>query len=213
MDMRKLTSLMKEPLLIQGGNFRLDKGPTKTEILSFSHAINFYQAFLRQKNNVRLGCLVNDFGLPADKRPKKYDGISILAYDRWPLEYLALLEGARIPVPNIKIFYESSLRNRVRTDFDHGRIRSVGLKESETGLEVATCPAIMGCFYSLLAKHGFKAQFGLYVKEPKCSDDHSCEFGPVRGALYDSGYDLKIDVLNYWVLPDGELRLGGYFEP
>ncbi len=106
----------------------------------------------------------------------------------------------------IEIFYESSLRNSAS---GNGRAMR---KEQANGGEIATCPAIMGNFYHRLARLGYAMQIGFYAMEPKPEDDRSCSRGSLIGATPQSGYSLEIAVLNYWVIPNGQLQLGGHFE-
>ncbi len=185
---------------IQGGAYRLDKGPTPTEIGSFRLAAGLHAACLAEGKATTLGCIVNDLGIPAQERPKA-TGRSIL-----PIEYFDLLTSAGIPAGEVQIVYESTLRNKVGKDASrHGLPVALKVNE-ETGVAVPICVSIMGRFYSDLAIQGYARQIGFFVQEPKPSDDQSCPFGPVYGAREDrSGYALRLDVMNFWVHADGRV--------
>lgn len=112
------------------------------------------------------------------------------------------------------LMYESSLRNRVRKD---GRATH---KNRQTGIKVAVCANIMGCYYQTLADLGFTQQVGFYAREPKPETgqgergDTACPFGPMLGAVEPrSGYKLRLSVLNYSVHPDGAIRPMCSLEP
>jgi hypothetical protein len=205
---KRISKRLKNRALIQGGSFRLDHGSTNTEINSFRLAIRLYDETKRAGKIVSLGCIVNDLGLNPDQRPKKTGTLE------WPKEYLELLQEAKIPLPEIRVDYESSLRNAVSHDIARKKIKPVTAKEHPVlGVPTITCPPIMGKYYQKLAHSGYTQQVGFYTQEPRPADDNSCSVGPTIGATYHaSGYHLEIEVLNYWVHPDGQLSLGGHFE-
>lgn len=213
----KIKLHVKEGALIQGGAFRMDKGPTKTELHSFRLAVTLVEECRKDGKVVSMGCIVNDLALKPEKRPKA-TGVF-----EWPKEYLQILSEAGISTPEIVLFYESSLRNGAKRDLDGGKIEDGAFKINErTGIEVPRCRSIMGKFYSTLAKKGYTQQVGFYTYEPKPEAneeageiaDNACPFGPIEGALKrGSGYELRLAVLNYFVYPDGRLQTAGLFEP
>lgn len=212
----KIKQQVKDGALIQGGAFRIDKGPTKTEIFSFKLAATLVEECRKDGKRVVLGCIVNDLALKPDKRPKA-TGVF-----EWPKEYLQILSEAGISAPEIEISYESTLRNGASQDFHRGKITGGAFKKNEsTGIDVPRCRSIMGKFYSTLAKKGYVQQVGFYTIEPKPEPespeeipDTACPFGPIEGALKrGSGYELRLEVLNYMVHPDGRVATAGIFEP
>lgn len=210
---------VKSGALMQGGSFRLDLGPTKAEIDSFRLAVVLYDECRKAGKQTKLGCIINDFALPPQARPKATGRLE------FPQEYLQILraqnlidEGARLEQIRpgkggaviflastngfeIRIFYESSLRNAARKD-----ARSVLKVNFLSGIEVPACPAIMGKFYSILAKAGFSQHVGFFAKEDKPCDDNSCSIGPTLGARRDmSGYEPEIPIINWYISSDGRI--------
>jgi hypothetical protein len=185
---------IKNKAFIQGGSFRLDKGPTPTELASFKHALDLH---LASKTNTQLGCMVNDFGIAPCKRPKTTGNFT------FPPDYILMLQKAQIPVEDVLIFYETTLRNRAHAD----NASSMKIHEI-SGHRIPTCTSIMGRFYTELANAGYEQQIGFYSKEPKLSipgevPDKSCSAGPVYGTRDASGYKLRLEVINYWVYQSG----------
>ncbi|MFH1784967.1 MAG: hypothetical protein ABH842_00925 [Candidatus Micrarchaeota archaeon] len=207
--------LVKDGILVQGGAFRIDKGPTRTEIVSFRLAVTLVEELRKDGKNVKLGCIVNDLALKPDKRPKT-TGIF-----EWPEEYLERLRDARIYPPDVRIYYESTLRNGASQDLHRNRITHGAFKVNETtGINVPRCRSIMGKFYSTLAKEGYIQQIGYYTFEPRSEiglgevADKACPFGPIEGAIErGSGYQLRLEVINYLIYPDGKIQAVGVFEP
>ncbi|MFH1521040.1 MAG: hypothetical protein ABID61_05330 [Candidatus Micrarchaeota archaeon] len=207
--------LVNDGILVQGGAFRIDKGPTKTEIRSFRLAVTLVEELRRDGKNVKLGCIVNDLALKPEQRPKA-TGVF-----EWPKEYLDRLQDAMIDPPDVRIYYESTLRNGASQDLHRWRIFGGAFKKNEaTGLDVPRCRSIMGKFYSTLAKEGYIQQIGYYTFEPKPEPapgevaDKACLYGPIEGALEGgSGYKLRLEVVNFLIYPDGRIQAVGAFEP
>ena len=189
---------IKNKAFVQGGSFRLDKGPTPTELASFKLALDLH---LASRTNTRLGCIFNDLGLEPFKRPKATGESPV------PHDYVALLQKAHIPAEDVTIFYESTLRNRAYAD----NVPSMKIHEI-AGSPIPVCMSIMGRFYAELANAGYEQQIGFYSREPKSPipgeiPDKSCPMGPVYGASPVSGYRLRLEVINYWVHMNGSVTL------
>jgi len=199
--------LVRSGAVIHGGAFRLDKGPTATEFRTFELAVETLRQAIAEGKQAKLACIVNDMGVKPEERPKR-TGIFT-----FPKEYERLLIEACIPVADVMIFYESTLRNRVAKDI--GRGMDVARKVNEqSGLEVPICMSIMGRFYTDLALLGIPQTIGFYAIEPRPSEDRACPFGPMLGAdQRRSGYQLKMEVIVYFVDQDGGIVPGGRFEP
>jgi hypothetical protein len=199
--------LVRSGAVIQGGAFRLDKGPTATEFRTFELAVETVRQARGTGMEVKLACIVNDMGVKPEERPKR-TGIFT-----FPDEYVLLLRAACIPVADVMIFYESTLRNRVAKDISRGMNVARKVNE-ESGLEVPICTSIMGRFYTDLAAQGVPQGIGFYAQEPRPRDDKACPWGPSKGAdERQSGYPLRLEVLTYFVRPDGYIVVGGIFEP
>lgn len=200
---------VKNGAFIQGGAFRLDKGPTALERHTFRLAAGLHRECLTEGLQTRVGCIVNDLALPAVQRPKATGRLEL------PEDYVRILRENGLSPEILAIFYESTLRNRAVHDVTRGHVPTVKLKANgKTGVPVAICASIMGRFYFELAQTGYTQQVGFYAREPKPRaapgevQDRACSVGPVKGAMKDhSGYELRIEVLNYWVAetPDGIL--------
>jgi len=205
---RGISSLVKDGAVIQGGSFRLDKGPTATEKRAFEFAVFLYELCLRSRRDVKLCLIVNDLGLVAVERPKSTGSFE------FPAAYLRLLEQGEVDQEDVLLLYESSLRNRVRKD---GKAFKTN---RQSGIQVAVCANIMGRYYRTIADLGFVQQVGFYAREPKPEvgpgerEDTACPLGPMVGALeHRSGYKLGLSVLNYSVFPNGEIRAMCNLEP
>lgn len=205
MDMVTIVTKVGGKALIQGGAFRLDKGPTQAEVNAFRAAAKVYGKCLAEGKMVGIGCIVNDLALKPEERPKATGNVQL------PEEYLEILQEAHIELPDLRIWYESTLRNKVKKDVKKGRAGEGGIKENEgKGIGVAVCAGIMGRFYSELADEGYTQQIGFYAWEHEPFDprDKVCPLGPHRGALPQfSGYVLRINVVNFWVYPEGGINL------
>jgi hypothetical protein len=196
-----LEPLVKDGAIIQGGSFRLDRGPTATETRAFELAVALYDLCLWSGRAVKLCLIVNDLGLAPADRPKATGSFA------FPAAYQQVLEERGISRDDVLLTYESSLRNRVKKDGKASR------KNRATGIQVAVCANIMGRYYRTIAGLGFAQQVGFYAREPKREvgpeekEDAACPLGPVLGTMeHRSGYALRLDVLNYSVLPSGEVR-------
>lgn len=222
--MNKIINSVKNGALIQGGSFRLDLGPTKTEADSFRLAATLLERCKRAGKQATLGCIVNDLAVNPEARPKATGRLEIpqgyleilrasgLCDDEARLEQIRMGKGsakyAAVASDGliIRIFYETSLRNAARKD-----PRSILVENEETGLKVPRCPAIMGKFYDLLANSGYTQQIGFYAYDFEPCDDHvcCCPRGPTQGAIKDySGYSLSLEVINFWVYSNGSLVQG-----
>ncbi|MFH0884698.1 MAG: hypothetical protein V1861_03230 [Candidatus Micrarchaeota archaeon] len=265
---KRIVKHVKPNAMIQGGAYRVDRGPTPREWRCFRLAVLLHEECKKEGVATEIACIVNDLGLSPQDRPKTIasqdsgsiplteegmrrrkafqkslsDGLSIpeLYYDLllrecssqgqeavfFPREMFKIEdvktfgeafaislgdyvgEVVRRLVP-LTFFSESALRNRASED----KVSSLRLNDS-TGFPVPICASIMGRFYHELAKRGHPQQIGFYTQEPRPADDHACPIGPDKGARkHDSGYDLSIEVINYWVYPDGRITLGGIFMP
>lgn len=204
--MQHLNLLIKPNSVIQGGSFRLDRGPTKAEFASFKYAVDLVRECRSAGKEVRLCTMVNDLALSSEQRPKS---TGIL---RFPEEYVELLHTANLTPEEILIFYESTLRNKAMEDIRRGKNPSKLDINSHTGFSIPKCLNIMGRYYFNLEKMGFVQQIGFFARDQRTDSDHSCPLGPVKGALF-SGYNLQIEVLTYFVYPDGRVSVGGYFNP
>ena len=199
----KLVSKAQKPVLIQGGPFRIDKGPTHAETSSFKHAIVLHDEFGKQGGGSTLGCVINDLALSPSERPK---ATGILPF---PTEYLELLQQAGISPEDVLVFYESTLRNQVKCDFDRRKLRVATKINESTGFPVPICRSIMGRFYYNLAKLGFATQIGFYLAEKPLFEederkDNACVFGPIEGAL-SGGYQTPLTTINFLVKTDGSI--------
>lgn len=167
---------------IQGGSHRIELGPKKGEVESFRCAVDLFRMLKDQGEEADLGCLANDLALSPDQRPKntgeKYE---------LPKEYSEILDG--LPdKPDIFLFWESTLRNKAKEG-----PKNAFKKNERLGIEVPTCPAIMGAFYKTLERSGYKQVVGFYPFEESC--------GPVKGAdCTISGYELRIKIRNFFPL-------------
>jgi hypothetical protein len=205
---RGIESLVKDGAIIQGGSFRLDKGPTATETRAFELATVLYERCRRSGRDVKLCLILNDLGLAPADRPKSAGSFE------FPTAYRRILEKSKVDEDGVLLVYESSLRNRVRKDGKALR------KNRQSGIQVAVCANIMGRYYRTIADLGFCQQVGFYAREPKSEarpgekEDTACPLGPMVGALERrSGYKLGLDVLNYSVLANGEIRAMCNLEP
>jgi hypothetical protein len=203
-----LEPLVQDGAIIQGGSFRVDKGPTATETSAFEFAAALYEFCLRAGRDVKLCLIVNDLGLSPAERPKA-EGVF-----EFPAAYLAILEQIGVDQGSVLLMYESSLRNRVRKDGKAAK------KNRQTGVQVAVCANIMGRYYQTIADLGFTQQVGFYAREPRAHagpgeiEDRACPLGPMVGAMeHRSGYELRLSVLNYSVFPNGEIRAMCNLEP
>jgi hypothetical protein len=226
---KRLVKHVKPNALIQGGAFRLDKGPTNTELRTFKLAVLLHEECRKNRTKTEIGCMVNDFGIAPELRPRFSAESEVASYRKllsrayiktsievWaslysiPKPYLDFLrKHTLIPPACIATFQETYLRNRASED-DVSSLRM----NDETGFRVPVCASIMGRFYHELARRGYTQQIGFYAQEPRPDDDKACPIGPIKGADKKlSGYELQIDVLNYWVYQDGRIALGGFFQP
>lgn len=213
MNVTKKTT--KQRILIQGGAFRLDKGPTQAEKHAFRRAVSLYKEVLDSGKDVRLGCMVSDFASKPEDRPKATGRLEL------PEEYVRILQDHGIPIKDLEIFYETTLRNRASKDARKPNSDVVTKKNEHTGIPVPICASIMGRFYYTLHVEGYSQQIGFYTSEEKPKPatpderpDNACPSGPVYGAMYDmSGYELRIEVLNFWVHSDGRVEEAGKFSP
>ncbi len=204
------TELVKDNSIIQGGSFRLDKGPTKIERESFKYAVQLMKECKKEGKKIILGCMINDLAVKPEERPKKTGKLE------WPTSYLKILKNARVPLSKIYVDYESKLRNEADGD---RRKRGVKIARSKKGIPI--CRSIMGKFYDKLAKKGYRQQIGFYVNEPKNkstnaqeNEDNSCPFGPIDGAIErGSGYKLKIEIINFLVESNGKVSKPIKIEP
>ncbi len=198
----KLVSKAQKPVLIQGGPFRIDKGPTHAETSSFKHAIVLHDEFGKQGGGSTLGCVINDLALSPNERPKVTGAVP------FPTKYLELLQQAGISPEDVLVFYESMLRNQARRDLYKGINVAVRVND-HTGFSVPICRSIMGRFYYNLAKLGFATQIGFYLAEKPLFEederkDGACVFGPIEGAL-SGGYQTPLSTINFLVKPDGSI--------
>ncbi|MBI2080009.1 hypothetical protein HYT84_04540 [Candidatus Micrarchaeota archaeon] len=187
------------PVVIQGGAYRADLGPNKTQLKTFKFALSAFKTLIeeggseyRQRDAVKLACIVNDLGMAPRNRPKRVHNFSL------PSEYLGMLERAKINSGEVLIFWESTLRNGAEQDRER---RGIKIQKTEGGSP--RCVSIMGRFYEILARLGFRSQIGFYeakteIPPPdyKGAIDRACIYGPIEAALGFSGYELKIEVLN-----------------
>ncbi|GEM_PF-5996871 len=210
--MDTIKKLVKPGAIIQGGAFRLDNGPTTAELASFRHAISLHLECRKLGVYTKLGCIVNDLALKPSERPK------LTKVHPLPEEYIKLLGEADIPAEAVAIFYESTLRNKAQKDAKDGLNVTRKINES-SGIPVPVCVSIMGRYYMDLAEAAYPQQVGFYARNtvpeiPEEKPDRACPFGPIRGAVKEySGYSTTIEVLNYFVHPDGSITTGGIFEP
>jgi len=213
------TQIVKPKAIIQGGAFRLDKGPTFAEKRAFELAVSLVEGCRKQGKQTDLCVMVNDLAVPKNERPKTRHApvIEVL-----PQEYLRLLQSAHISAEQILIFYESTLRNRVSHDLRRNGDEFRGnLEIRDDGIPTVKCPNIMGRFYTELAERGYEQQIGFYTREPKPEPenpeeipDRACSFGPQLGAMPDrSGYALGIEIINFWVGPEGNTIIAGGYKP
>lgn len=210
--METIRKLVKPGAILQGGAFRLDKGPTGAEHYAFRYVVLLHNSCVKNGLETKLACIVNDLGVKPEERPKATGKFSL------PSEYIQILSEMQIPPESVLIFYESTLRNRARGDMETDG--SIAHKIDEfTGKKVPVCASIMGRFYADLTRAGYTQQVGFYARNPVLEipeekPDTSCPFGPLKGAVKTySGYSLGIEVLNYFVHPDGSITVGGIFEP
>lgn len=186
-----MESQNKEKILIQGGAFRLDKELTGVERYSFFKAVQIYCEYKEIGKETVLAIIVNDLGVPHDKRPK------VTGKLEWPAEYLIILKEAGISKDGIAIYYESSLRNMARKNTDKSQLKI----NENLGIPVPICRTIMATFYRKIAEEGFTRQIGFYSMDEKpkpCKGekaDKACTYGPFDGALEgirNFALDLKI---------------------
>ena len=206
-DTRKILPFVRHNAFIAGGNYRIDLGPGDTQVKTFRMATNLYRACLDEGIVAKLGCIVNDLGVPPEKRPK-FPGNTLF----FPRPYREELDLAGLKFADVEIFYESTLVNKARKDANKG----AEIALSANGNVV--CYAIMGKFYDLLAKSGYSQAVHFYtlnVNNPGWDgrSDKACAHGPSDALLGFSGYELRIYVSNYFVDYDGLLYPDGDFEP
>lgn len=217
-------SRVQERAFIQGGSFRLDRGPTKTEAECFRLAAILHDECRKAGKTTAMGFIVNDLALSPQERPKATLRMAV------PEEYLAILQehaligdddrmelirsGSRdkpkaffLAAPEglvLHILFESSLRNAARND-----LRSIIGEANESGKRIPHCPAIMGKFYDLIAKFGYSQQIGFYTYQSQGCGEGSCPRGPTMGAIERaSGYAPRIAIANHWVYPNGLVSFG-----
>lgn len=207
-------TLVKPGAVIQGGAFRLDKGPTDAERHAFRNAVALHEGCIRDGRDTHLAVIVNDLALAPSARPKLTGG------SPFPEEYVRLLQEAHIPVESIMVFYESTLRNGAQSDAKRKGVAVAMKLNGTTGMPVPICASIMGRFYSELAEAGFAQQIGFYARQPNDDAllderaDTACPLGPLKGAKEsESGYQLRLEVINYFVFPDGRVGVGGHYVP
>lgn len=195
--MDTIRKLVKPGAAIQGGAFRLDKGPTMTEIHTFKMAITLHEGCMKDGKETRLVCIIDDLALKPGERPKATGIITL------PDEYIRLLQEAHIPLDSVMIFYESTLRNKVTSDKKRRGLEVATKINGTTGFDVPICASIMGRFYTELAELGIPMQIGFYATRESSEDDSACPWGPMKGAMEsESGYGLKLEVLNFMVRLD-----------
>ncbi|MDO8554813.1 MAG: hypothetical protein Q7S22_08440 [Candidatus Micrarchaeota archaeon] len=186
------SKIVKTPAFIQGGSHRIDKGPRTDELQSFRKAVELHRKCLDEGLQTTLGCMVNDLAIPSKERPKNTG----TPY-QFPEEYLKILQEARIPIAEVVVFYESSLRNGASQDARRRGVKIAETMNEYTGFPVPVCASIMGRFYKTLEEQGFAQVIGVYTL---------MDCGPEKGAKKErSGYDIKMDVVNFYMDAKGNV--------
>lgn len=183
---------IKKGAFIQGGSHRVDTGPTLTETNCFKFAVKFHKICEKKKLGTKLVCMVNDFGLIPEERPKNLNKKTVL-----PKEYLEVLKKNKLSEKDVLILYESYLRNKAMRD---DRIHH------ELGIKVVKCPSIMARFYKILEEKG-SPQLIIFWVVGEC--------GPKAGLdSVSSGYKIdSMEVLNYAITENGKLLVAAHYDP
>lgn len=190
MRFRDREVLVEPGALIAGGAYSLHKPATPAEIWSFREAVSFHLSCLKQGLDTKLICMVNDFGLSPEERPKN-KGIDL----SFPEEYLQILTEAGLSPIDVRIFYESYLRNKAQSkDRIHEKL----------GINTVKCASIMAKMYGILEGEGNTQLIGFWTVR---------DAGPNRGLDKDlSGYTVSMRVRNYFLDEEGDHYDVSYLE-
>lgn len=210
---------MKGPL-IQGGNFRMDIGPTKNQALAFEWAAVLHEEFRSNDLKTHLCCILDDMRLEPEQRPRN---ANLKPEEFFPKEYFDVLRVARIPISEVVIFFEGSLRNWVDRDIRYAlakqentqnrkrkgiewNIERLRLMVSENGTTDVHCAMLFGKFYIKVMEMGYPQLIGFYEPRNTC--------GPSSGtSLQKSGYTMQLEVINYMVNEEGTLVHACTYDP